>query len=1512
MYTRFLKIMGVKSFFRGGEIDLTYVVRIFCNSHYICTKRVFTMKLKLPILIFLFSFLGNIAGQQKYFFEHYGPEDGLPQHTVMSILQDDKGFMWFSTWYGLCRFDGYNFYTYRIQQGDKYHMRSNRIDFMVKDKYGYIWTLPYDKEPHRFDPRTEQFMGIRSLQGYEDFTFIASTITAAGSGKVWLLSDNMGCVCVTDSAFNIEIYNKENGRINANTVYKVHEDKELNSWILTNNGIYSVSPDGKKINSFFTEKSQVELSQDFYSVMELDSKIWFGSTNGRIWIYDKKSGQSELLQTDSKSGISHIESIDGNQVLIATRDDGFFIYNLPVKDLKKYTTSNMPAMRVNRILSCYLDKARNVWFEMDYAGVAKFDARTKTLRHFELKTESEVSNVFPSNFFIFEDKEDRLWVHLRGGGFAWYNAEKDALMPFYNEPSSPDWRFSNMMHTAFSDKQGNLWMSTRSHGLEKVIFSNEVYKSIIVDPNIHSTINNDIRAILEDSRQNLLVSTKGGKIFVYDRNLTQKGYLCGNGKIESGKPIEGITYCMIEDSKQNLWIGTKGEGVYKLTPNGNIYTIKHYKHSDEDLYSLSNNSVYAIFEDKRGRIWVGTYGGGLNLLDEKEGRFINYRNNMKNYPAQYGSQVRSMSSDKYGNICVGTTLGLIMFSPDFKSADDIDYKFYTRVPGQNDSLSENDVYDICTTKKGETYLATFGGGLNKIEAVDENGFPTAFASYTTKDGLPMDVILTIVEDNDGKLWIATEGNITKFDPEKRSFETYSEINRVIAGQNFSEGARWTTKAGIVYFGYSKGVLSIDPKSIEGNDNSFRPYVALTKFQIANKDIPIGGDSPLKRNIDDQDYIRLNHKQNFINIEFVALDYIEPKRISYAYKLDGFDEDWIITKKQRTANYTNLSPGKYVFRVKSTNSDGIWMDNEHTLTIEVTPSFWQTGWAYLLYVILIIAILYIILRVLFTFYRLRDKVKLEHEQTEMKTRFFTDISHEIRTPLTMIVSPVENIVENDQTPDDVRSQLQLVLKNASRMQRMVNQILDFRKIQKQKLNIQETAIGEYVADICNNFSKAAEYQNIKLQFDDRAGDDKVWIDRDSVEKLVFNLLSNAFKYTSVDKSIEVAVFRKDNAIAVQVKDEGRGMNKEVMSKLFTRFASFNKDKSKPSTGIGLSIVKEVADKHHAKIVVDSEPDVGSSFTVLFPMGIDHFRNDEGVAFIYSDNIKESEPEKTEATVTEAEPKPEEKENVRNKSQRETILVVEDDSDLRRFIVTILEPYYNVLDAANGKAGYDVALRDLPDFILSDIMMPELDGVGLLQKIRSTAETSHIPFILLTAKTDMDTKLDGLDCGADDYITKPFSVKYLRARIENIIQQRKRLYDVYTLGKQAVKEPVKKQEENEAPAIRINPQDELFIRKIKEEIEKNIDNSEFVVDNLATAVAMSRTVFFKKLKSLTGLSPIEFIRDIKIKHAARLIETQEYSIKEVSYMVGISDTKYFTQCFKNVYGMTPSEYKNRGKG
>ena len=1453
----------------------------------------------------------GLLSQPKSYIEHYGAEDGLPQHTVMDMLQDQKGFMWFSTWDGLCKFDGYHFKAFKIDQSNTYHMRSNRMDKILEDKNGYIWTLSYDREVHRFDPHTESFMGLKSLNKDEQEPFFASDVILAPSGQVWLISDDKGAICVLDKNFKIESFNVENSKLRNNKINSVYEDKDQNSWILTDDGLYAFTKEHKTMTSFPLKKN-ASLLNPFFAALEVNNEIWFGSADGKIEMYNKKSRNFRTFDIKKNSSITGLKRLDDNQILITTKSTSFFIHDIRQGITKEYSIQKNASSTQDEILNSYVDKQQNIWFEQNKLGISRFDTKSESVTHFTINAESPIVNVTAPKFFIIEDRMGNIWVHPRGGGFSFYDPKSNKLVPFHNDPESSAWKFSSMLHAVYLDKQGNLWLSTHTNGLEKVIFSEDIFKPITVDDNRLSPMDNVTRCIFEDKDQQLWVSTKNGRIHVYDSSFKRLGYLCSDGTIGHKTPIEGITYCMMQDDKERIWIGTKGEGIYRLEKKGqsNSFHIINYRNQNTAPYSLSSNNVYAIFQDAKKRIWIGTYGGGLNLFMEDE-RFINYKNQLSSYPSTFGSQVRVIASDVYGNICVGTTLGMIMFSGDFSSPQNIDYKFYTRKSGDETSLTGNDIYDIVTTTRGETFLANFGGGINKIEEVDKKGFPTKFKSFTTKDGLSSNISLLIAEDHDGKLWITTEGNISKFNPENNEFKTYSEIYRLTSGNTFSEGTKCVSSRGIVYIGYSQGFLAINPHIIK--DNTFKPYVALTKFQIANKDVQVGEDSPLKKTIDDLEVLTLSNTQNFFNIEFAAIDHVETKQIMYAYKLDGFDKDWIITQDQRIATYNNLSPGEYTFRVKSTNSDGIWMDNEHALLIDIVPSFWQTNWAKLLYFLVSIGLISLIFRSIFVFYRMRDKMTLEQEQIEMKTRFFMDISHEIRTPLTMVVSPIENILEEDMSPAETKNQLQLVLKNANRMLNMVNHILDFRKIQKVKLNIEEIDVVNIVEDICLNFSKTADMEGISLRINNSLNGEKLWADRDWIEKLVFNLLSNAFKFISEGKNISVNLDKKGNQLAIEVEDEGRGMTKDIMSKLFTRFTSFSQDKSKPSTGIGLSIVKEIAEKHKAKIEVQSEENQGSKFTILFPLGFEHF-NEDDVEFVSAQVTKTDTPivEKTAVVSQPDDVEIEDSDDVAEipTDRKETILIVEDDNDLRKFIVKMLENYYDVLEAENGKVGYDIASTQLPDFIISDIMMPEVDGLEFLQNIRNNNETSHIPFILLSAKADIESRLEGLKYGADDYITKPFSVKYLKARIGNIIARRKNIYESYLYNAGSVvgseSPQLLKIEEQKHPRT-ITPQDENFIKKAKEIIEKNIDNSDFVVDDLVSEMAMSRTVFFKKMKSLIGMAPIEFIREVKIKYAAQVIVRENYTIKEISFMIGISDTKYFTKWFKKIIGTTPMEYR-----
>ena len=651
-------------------------------------------------------------------------------------------------------------------------------------------------------------------------------------------------------------------------------------------------------------------------------------------------------------------------------------------------------------------------------------------------------------------------------------------------------------------------------------------------------------------------------------------------------------------------------------------------------------------------------------------------------------------------------------------------------------------------------------------------------------------------------------------------------------------------------------------------------------------------------------------------------------------------------------YTNLPKGEYVLRVRSTNSDGVWVDNERILDIVILPSFWETPIAYVLYILFILIIILVAVYILFTIYRLKHEVSVEQQISDIKLRFFTNISHELRTPLTLIAGPVEQVLKNDKLPADAREQLVVVERNTSRMLRLVNQILDFRKIQnkKMKMQVQRVDIVPFVRKVMDNFEAVAEEHRIDFLFQTEKDHLYLWVDADKLEKIVFNLLSNAFKYTPNGKMITMFIREDENTVSIGVQDQGIGIAENKKKSLFVRFENLV-DKNlfnQASTGIGLSLVKELVEMHKATISVDSRLGEGSCFKVDFLKGKEHYDKetefiledaeapvrmgqvvDIANSSIQSETLIPDDSEKIEAVY--------EEDAAKEENSKELMLLVEDNQELREFLRSIFSPMYRVVEAADGREGANKALKYLPDIIISDVMMPEKDGIEMTRELRADMTTSHIPIILLTAKTTIESKLEGLEYGADDYITKPFSATYLQARVENLLMQRKKLQSFYrdslmhinmsvTSGElpastkamaEEEKKIVSEREEEQTqlqsqqqPTIPdMSPNDRKFMDKLVELMEQNMDNGDLVVDDLVRELAVSRSVFFKKLKTLTGLAPIEFIKEIRIKRATQLIETGEFNMTQISYMVGINDPRYFSKCFKAQVGMTPTEYKEK---
>ena len=1082
-----------------------------------------------------------------------------------------------------------------------------------------------------------------------------------------------------------------------------------------------------------------------------------------------------------------------------------------------------------------------------------------------------------------------------------------------------------------------------SKGLEKVTFRNVPFSMLTPVPHEYESLSNEVRSVCEDKQGNLWVGLKDGMIRLYDSNRKFIGHLTGNGTISmTGTPMEGTAYFIMQDSKGIIWIATKGNGLVRaeqISPTSMSYKLTRYQHDSNDMYSLSDNNVYCVYEDHHGRIWAATFAGGINYISQGEHGetvFINHRNNLKGYPIDVCYKARFITSDNNGRLWVGTTTGAVAFDENFKKPEDIQFHHFSRVPNDTKSLSNNDVHWIIATQQKELYLATFGGGLNKLISISENGHGE-FKSYSVLDGLSSDVLLSIREDHKHNLWISTENGICKFVPSGERFENYDERS-ISFRVRFSEAASTLTSGGDMLFGTSNGLFMFTPDSIR--KSSYVPPVVFSKLMVANEDVIPGERSILKVDLDDTQELVLSHDENIFSVQYAALDYTNPQNIQYAYILDGFEKQWTFADRQRSVTYTNLPKGDYIFRVRSTNSDGVWVDNERILNITILPSFWETPLAYVLYVCFVLLIIFVAVYILFTIYRLKHEVSVEQQISDIKLRFFTNISHELRTPLTLIAGPAEQVLKNDKLPADAREQLVVVERNTNRMLRLVNQILDFRKIQnkKMKMQVQQLNVVAFVRKIMDNFESVAEEHNIDFLFQTEKEALNLWVDADKFEKIVFNLLSNAFKYTPNGKMITVFIREDEGTVSVGVQDQGIGIAENKRKSLFVRFENLV-DKNifnQASSGIGLSLVKELVEMHKATISVDSRLGEGSCFKVDFLKGKEHYNS--SVEFILEDSVAPLSMERivdiansslqTEAAIADA-PDLEVsavKEEAEESSSKELMLLVEDNQELRSFLRSIFASTYRVVEASDGMEGWSKALKYLPDIIISDVMMPEKDGIEMTRELRADMTTSHIPIILLTAKTTIESKLEGLEYGADDYITKPFSATYLQARVENLLMQRKKLQNFYrdslthvtvsetpvaqgeTLTDHASTEP--ESSAAEEPAMpEMSPNDRKFMDKLVDLMEQNMDNGELVVDDLVRELAVSRSVFFKKLKTLTGLAPIEFIKEMRIKRAAQLIETGEFNMTQISYMVGINDPRYFSKYFKAQVGMTPTEYREK---
>ncbi len=799
-------------------------------------------------------------------------------------------------------------------------------------------------------------------------------------------------------------------------------------------------------------------------------------------------------------------------------------------------------------------------------------------------------------------------------------------------------------------------------------------------------------------------------------------------------------------------------------------------------------------------------------------------------------------------------------------------------------------------------MSVFGGGLNKLVRYDKEKREPIFKSYGIREGMNNDVVKSIVEDKNGNLWFTTEIGLSCFNKATEQFRNYDKYDGFL-NVELEEGSALRALNGDLWLGSRQGILTFSPDKLETQHTNYD--TRIVDFKVSNRNLRSLNDCPIQKSITYTDALQLKYNQSMFTIEFAALNFYNQNRVSYRYILEGYEKEWHYNGKNRIASYTNVPPGDYVFRVETMDEANPELVSTCTLAVTILPPWWLSWWATLIYVILGIAALYFGLRLAFFMIKMKNDIYIEQKVSEMKIKFFTNISHELRTPLTLIKGPIQELKEREELSPKGLQYVDLMEKNTNQMLQLVNQILDFRKIQNGKMRLHVSLIdfNEMIASFQKEFRVLSEENEISFTFQLPDEPIMVWADKDKLSIVIRNVISNAFKFTPSGGSIYVTTGLTDDGKScyVRVEDNGVGIPQNKLSEIFERFSQ-GENANNPhyqGTGIGLALSKEIVNLHHGIIRAESPEGQGAVFIVELLLGKDHYRPSE-VDFYVSDT--ETAPAATDKEmVIDSEKEPEEELEI--DASLPTLLLVEDNKDLCQLIKLQLEDKFNIHIANNGVEGLKKVHLYHPDIVVTDQMMPEMDGLEMLQSIRKDFQISHIPVIILTAKNDEGAKTKAITLGANAYITKPFSKEYLLARIDQLLGERK-------LFRERIRQQMENQTTTEEDSYEqyLVKKDVQFLEKIHQVIEENMDDSDFNIDTIASGIGLSRSAFFKKLKSLTGLAPVDLVKEIRLNKSIELIKNTDLSVSEVAFAVGFKDSGYYSKCFRKKYNQTPREYMN----
>ena len=1275
------------------------------------------MRTRLTTLISFLIWATALWAQPYCSIRTFNLRDGLAANTISGIGQDNRQLMWFSTWNGLCCFDGYRFTTFRDAHGTDEVLTTNRLLMTIPNSNGNIWCVTYDKRPYVFDTHLCRFVDITKLvkdkYGIEMHTRKFYTL---GNGITWIVGLDGYNIRIKDRAdgdkYEMQLIGKDTRPTRSNKIRKVMLDCKGREWVVTDNG-----------TEVFGQKTASPYKFEFLT--QCRNRVYLASMDGHLACYDE--GRKRLMPVSLPAGTSSInglKTVDKNMLALAT-DRGIVIINATDNRPTLLSVQN-PAQASPEVTDLHVDSKKRLWAFGTGLGASLVNTADRSVAWVpELQPESPYATTSKKTIWV-EDKEHTVWITPKNGYFGYYDEQARAIRPYILSGNDYNHTYIDNISKWYVDNQKNLWL-TSAHDLTLLNLRTRKFKTIQQEKG------KETRSACCDAYGYRYFGTTTGNVLVYDKTWNFKGYLSPTGKLApTPVPLAGKVYALYADRENRLWIGCKGGGLYVRFADGEM---RHYMPEAGNKLSINSDEIYAIDQDDRGNIWIGTYTNGLNLATVQADRsisFCNSSNGMAIPSKDSYYRIRRITHTADGIIIMSTTDGLVCFSNRFRSPRSIRFYTNTHVQGSTTTLAGSDVTQALVARNGKVYVATMSGGLQ----VTDGGKSLLSSNIqfgnvdlpTAEEG----IIQSLTEDKNGNIWITRESSIDMYCPANGSVQLFGP-NDFGENTEFCEALSATGGSGEIMVGAMGGAIAFNPKNI--TKSNYKPNIVFSAIQYQGETTP----HPILYT----DRLEIPSDKRSFTINFAALDYQDNSTVKYAYKLQGIDKEWnYLSNKEHSVSYSHFPAGKYTLLVRSTNTDGVWVENVKKLVIYAQPTFWETIWAKLLYLLIAAAMVYAGIR----YYVLKHKAQMEHDMTEMKTRFFTEIGHKLRTPLTLIGGPVTEVMEKESLSTQGRQQMEMVQRNSRNMLELVNQML--------------------------THNNTANY----------------FVDDDSAP-----------------------VFKK----ALEEDDK---------------------------------------DTTH-------------------------------------DN------------------------DTTNGTDRSTrLLVVEDNEDLRTFLVGILSDRYTVLQAENGKKGLEKAAKEMPDFIITDVMMPVMDGLTMVHLIKQNKDICHIPIIVLSAKASLDDKLQGLNEGIDDYITKPFSATYLRHRVENIIAQRRMLQQNYLdqLAPAAGKgDSEESRQEYRLEAVQIVDADKQMMDKLMTFLEENIGNAELKIEDLANSVNLGRTVFYEKMKSIVGMSPIDFLRHIRLQRAEELVAKSTDTFSQIAYSIGFTDPKYFGKCFKKETGMTPSEYREKAK-